>query len=192
MQAISLFRSPWKAGAILGGVGAALLLAVTLVRPVEYRAEAVLHWRDQLSATQAVRQRLSRRALGEVIERQGLYSDERKSRPVENVIESMRKNIRIANVTTGREASGGVAFAISFQHSDPTKARSVVADLQRALDGGQGATAARANPLPVGLMVERPSYWRALWWGAVGGALVGWIGFLVGALQRRRIAARRR
>lgn len=75
---------------------------------------------------------LSRQSLAELIQRPGLdlYKKERARKPMEDVIEEMRKHVQIAvieqQIRGGRPAS---AFSISFKYDDRHKAKTVVDQL---------------------------------------------------------------
>jgi succinoglycan biosynthesis transport protein ExoP len=76
----------------------------------------------------------SRGSLAEMIQRPSLnlYPKERQSKPMEDVVELMRKDIHINLIETGASATGrraASAFQISFAYTDKYKAQAVVREL---------------------------------------------------------------
>src|SRR5579863_6285038 len=78
----------------------------------------------------------SRTSLQELIQRPSLnlYPKERQRKPMEDVIDQMRKAIHISLLDAGSSGAGGnqhyaSAFAISFKYSDRYKAQAVVREL---------------------------------------------------------------
>lgn len=73
----------------------------------------------------------SRPALIELIQSNGLYQQQRRSKPLSQIIEVMRDATMITPVSAeidrnaGRNGSNTVAFQISFTYSDPAKAQAV-------------------------------------------------------------------
>jgi len=83
------------------------------VNPAKITPEANTKIKDIVSTlTQIIS---SRTSLEEIINSEGLYTKERASLPMEDVVENMRKNI---NIIPSKE---GDTFSISFMGSDPTK-----------------------------------------------------------------------
>jgi uncharacterized protein involved in exopolysaccharide biosynthesis len=133
-----LFMVPALAGLLLG-IAAAFLL------PVTYQSEAVLLVEApalpenvaEASGLDVIDQRmarirqqlLSRQALIEIIQRNGLYTTELKIKTLSEVMESMRDAIQItpvtANMQTGNQRAT-VAFSMSYNYSDPVKAQAVI------------------------------------------------------------------
>jgi polysaccharide biosynthesis transport protein len=87
---------------------------------------------------------LSRTTLTIIINNFGLYPRERKSLPIEDVVETMRKKIGIQGVTSvGGPGHEVPAFAIQFAYEDRFQAQRVVSDLvSRFIDE---STTSRAN-----------------------------------------------
>jgi len=75
---------------------------------------------------------LSRTMLTNIIQSQGLYQRELRRRPMEDVIEIMRRDIRISNVLDIQSRSGRgplSAFSISFEYDDRYRVQKVARDL---------------------------------------------------------------
>lgn len=77
---------------------------------------------------------LSRPGLIELINRYELYSSERGSDPLSEIVENMRESVEIVPMTAEvqRMSSGQsatIAFALGYEYSDPVKAQSVAQDL---------------------------------------------------------------
>ena len=74
---------------------------------------------------------LSRDGLIEVIRSLNLYPDEVKKKPMEDVVETMRKAIRINQIRIAGSTAGddSVAFAISFSYQDKYTAQKVVREV---------------------------------------------------------------
>ena len=135
---------------MLAGIAAAFLL------PTVYRSSAILLVESpQLSidnannpTTDIIDQRiakiqqqvLSRPDLIEMIQRFGLYTKERSSKPLSEIVETMRKaavvapvNAQIQQSNNGRSTT--IAFSMSFDYSDPVKAQAVAQELtERVLE----------------------------------------------------------
>jgi hypothetical protein len=94
---------------------------------------------------------LSRPVLTEVIRAHGLYPDEVQSKPLEDVVETMRRNIRLATV------SPGANFQVSFAYQDRSKAQAATNMLiSKIMEANSKAHSARAaellksgSPVPV-------------------------------------------
>src|SRR5688572_10041189 len=75
----------------------------------------------------------SRVALINMINMYNLYANERQRSPMEDIVETMRKDIRIGNVMSIAKSSGSnteiSAFQLSFQYFDRIVAQRVCADL---------------------------------------------------------------
>ena len=75
---------------------------------------------------------LSRTMLTNIIQSQGLYQGELRRKPMEDVIETMRRDIRISNVLDIQSRSGRgplSAFRVAFEYDDRYKAQRVARDL---------------------------------------------------------------
>lgn len=147
---------------IIVGLAAAYLL------PVKYQSSATLLVEASLlpedvtldtSGTQLVDQRmarirqqvLSRPQLFELIQRNGLYETDLRTKSLSQVIETMRKSISIDPVTadiqttnSGRRST--IAFSMSFLYSDPIKAQAVAQALtEQVLEIDASSTATQAT-----------------------------------------------
>jgi len=75
----------------------------------------------------------SRPDLIALIERHGLYSDERRSQPMSEVIEEMRSAVSLtptqANLPNSQAEQRTIAFELAFDYEDPSKAQAVAQDL---------------------------------------------------------------
>ena len=74
---------------------------------------------------------LSRGTLTSIIETYGLYARERSSLPMEDIIEKMRRDIKIGDVRSIRPGRGGnlTAFQVSFAYENRYLAQKVTSDL---------------------------------------------------------------
>ncbi len=77
---------------------------------------------------------LSRPGLIELINRYELYSSERSSDPLSEIVENMRDSVEIVPMTAevqrmSNGQSATIAFALGYEYSDPVKAQSVAQDL---------------------------------------------------------------
>jgi polysaccharide chain length determinant protein (PEP-CTERM system associated) len=77
---------------------------------------------------------LSRGTLTNLIQTYNLYPNDRKRKPMEDVIEAMRKDVRVSGIRSlsrqvGREAAMVSAFEVGFSYSDRILAQRVTADL---------------------------------------------------------------
>ena len=130
----------------LAGIAAAFLL------PSTYRSSATLlvespQLPNELAGSPTtslidkriakVRQQvLSRPDLIELIENNNLYSEERQSKPLSEVIDKMRKSTSISPVSAdigGGPGSNTIAFSLTFDYPDPQKAQLVAQDFVERL-----------------------------------------------------------
>ena len=77
---------------------------------------------------------LSRPGLIELIRKNSLYAEERKAKPLSEVIDTMRDAVEIAPVSAQIQQRGGnrgstIAFSMSFDYPEPAKAQVVAQDL---------------------------------------------------------------
>ena len=104
--------------AIAAVVGCAVFAAVFFLVPKPYRAEATLRLDSpqglqKLDAVNKLAEQVeSRRSLTGIITAEELYSSERKRQTLEDVIEKMRRDIRVSPV-------GGPLIAIKVAFADP-------------------------------------------------------------------------
>ena len=168
-------RSPLGVVMAAGAMGTVAMLLWALMQPVQYRAHALLDGVSPERLRDVVRPALSRSALLGVMERHGLYADERRSRPAEEVVSLMQRRIRIASTAST------TAFEISFLHGDVGKAEAVARELRASLlgrmDGAVGSLA---------ITHVRPNYLELGFGGLCAGALAGGLVLL---LRRVRLHA---
>ena len=130
-------------------VGLAASVAAVLLIPPRYKANAVMlvespqlpkeivgDSSDTLIERRiaGIKQRVtSRPDLVELINRHGLYSSERSSTPLSDIIDKMRDRIALTPSTVELPASGAkdntVAFNLSFEYGEAAPAQAVVQDL---------------------------------------------------------------
>ncbi|QTD56250.1 GumC family protein [Parasphingorhabdus cellanae] len=77
---------------------------------------------------------LSRPGLIELINKYELYTSDRGSDPLSEIVENMRESVEIVPMTAevqrvGNGQSATIAFALGYEYSDPVKAQSVAQDL---------------------------------------------------------------
>jgi uncharacterized protein involved in exopolysaccharide biosynthesis len=125
-------------------------IAAYFLLPTVYRSQAILlvqssQLPDEVAGDGAneiidrriarIRQQvLSRPGLIELINRYQLYSSERGSDPLSEIVENMRDSVEIVPMTAevqriGSGQSATIAFALAFEYSDPVRAQSVAQDL---------------------------------------------------------------
>ena len=121
--------------AVVLGIAGVLFGAVVsfLITPI-YESKATLEmtgpqpssWIRQMEPTV-----LSRVALAAIINapQLDLYRDDLKVKPLEDVIEKMRNDVRVDSIDSPGASGSSTAFQISFQYPDPAKARMVTAVL---------------------------------------------------------------
>jgi polysaccharide chain length determinant protein (PEP-CTERM system associated) len=135
----SWILGPTFAGLVLGVLVAYLwpdsYLASGLIRIVPPKVPAQL---VPTNLTEAMTQKVmgihqnivSRPVLTNVIQTYNLYPDERKRKPMEDVIEEMRRDIRVGQLQgLGRGMSNGSAFSVSYSYSDKRLATQVCKDI---------------------------------------------------------------
>ncbi|HWJ69461.1 MAG TPA: GNVR domain-containing protein [Sphingobium sp.] len=148
-------------------LGIIIGLAAAFLLPVKYQSRAVLLVEASLlpddvtldtNSAQLVDQRmarirqqvLSRPQLFELIQRNGLYDTELRTKSLSQVIETMRAAIKIDPVTADIQTTNSgrrttIAFSMSFLYSDPIKAQAVTQALTEQvleLDASKSATQA--------------------------------------------------
>ena len=132
---------------------------------------------------------LSRPALATIMREFDLYKEERNSRPLEDVVEIMRRNIRVnpEEAPTGKTA----LFNITFAYPDARLAREVDTKLVSAyIDANvrprQGATPAILELRTVAFDQQSPQgWWKLGFLGFSGGMMVGGIVALAMRLMRK-------
>jgi polysaccharide biosynthesis transport protein len=134
---------------ITASVAAALLIppvyqasAVMLVRSPQLPDEIIGQMNDSLVERRiaAIREQVtSRPDLVELMDRHGLYSEERASEPLADVLEEMRENITLTPSTVDLPGAGAdqrtIAFELAFEYGEAAAAQAVTQDLMdRILD----------------------------------------------------------
>jgi hypothetical protein len=131
--ALEMQTKTWNFGKIFLAAGLAGVLAAAGVwfgTPKKYASQAVLgfgglmSWDDAGQVLfEAARRAESRDALLRIVTMDGLYQGEREKMPITDVIERMKRSIRIAPI------SGTPAFFIEFAYEDASKAQQATQDL---------------------------------------------------------------
>ncbi len=174
----------WRfAGAgALAGLAAGALLAWRA--PAEYRSIAVLRVAAKGDAERAgsleraEREILSRRNLAAMIQQYNLYSEQRKSLPLEEIVDGMRnRQIRIQLLQMAGSRRPAQAFSVTFEGEDPHQAQAVTMELTRefltALGAGAPAEVLDPASLPVRPFAPNRAAWMAA--GMVLGLAGGWL-----------------
>lgn len=193
----------WKivAGCALAGALAAGIVAATL--PDRYVSTAVIHIKpvlqsgasgaDVLHNLQQMQQAtLSRSSLSSIIQRLGIYANERKKLPLEDVIQEMRNRdlrIRPTNVRGER------AFAVEFANENPAAAQATVhaivsspieQNLQMSQRPGNGATVMEVlDPASLPSRPVSPNRVKAMINGLLTGLLAGLLCGAIFSIVRR-------
>ncbi|PKP68705.1 MAG: lipopolysaccharide biosynthesis protein [Alphaproteobacteria bacterium HGW-Alphaproteobacteria-5] len=129
-------------------VGVVAAIAAILLIPPSYRSNAIMlvespqlpkevigldagNMIDRRIA--AIRQQISARPdLIQLIERHGLYANERKNTPLSEILDDMRSAITLTTVETsagGNADNRTIAFELAFEYSQPEQAQAVAQDL---------------------------------------------------------------
>ena len=135
------WRSYAKTAGVLGAVGAVMAVAASFVAPRKYTSTAVMRITSSppgqpvssgtLGRLASMEQEImSRGSLANLIQRPALnlYRNERQRLPMEDIIEAMRKDVRIEAMEPGG-ANGARAFRIAYSYGDQGKAQAVVREL---------------------------------------------------------------
>ncbi len=151
-EVIGFIRRRWLAMALVALVLAIVGLPIVFTLPPVYRSTATILIEEQEIPRELVRstitsyaderiqvigQRVMTRAtLLPIVEKFDLYPKERRYASTEEILEKMRKDIRVepvsANVTDRRSGSRGattIAFRLSFDSPEPVKAQRVANEL---------------------------------------------------------------
>ncbi|MDX2180677.1 MAG: hypothetical protein SFV18_13860 [Bryobacteraceae bacterium] len=138
--------------AVLGGIALGLLYWAAM--PPVHEAKVQMKLRNPADARQRAIQAFNRRTLAETIVARDLYLEERRQQPMEDVLERMRRDIRL-------EVSPQAA-TVGFLHESPFVAERVARNLADALGGGDATET----------VAGRRSAWIPASWGGLAG-LVG-------------------
>jgi uncharacterized protein involved in exopolysaccharide biosynthesis len=206
MQMLSL--SFWKilTGCSVAGVLAAGIWSATL--PEQYVSSAVMRIslapqaagdtdverNTALRHLQRLQQAtLSRSSLSAIIQQQGLYSSERKTLPLEDIVEQMRsRDIRIHPTN----AAGVPAFAVEVSNRDPAAAQAAVRAIVTSLteqnvqvsrqDGNSVANMEVLEPATLPLQPDGPNRVRVLRNGLVADLALGLVCGMIWSILRRK------
>ncbi len=168
--AITMRLRRWNFGkviAALGLAGALAGLAGSFAIPEQYVSQAVLR-SGQLDRTDPVYRSalwdaLQRRSLEAIIERENLYEHELTTEPIFNVMDEMRKNIRVSQ-------PGSAKTTIAFTYGDRYKAQKVTSDIVELIQNNLRAAEILESPsLP--LKAAQPNRWMIAAYGFGGGLL---------------------
>jgi capsular polysaccharide biosynthesis protein len=167
--------------AALGVAGIIVAACVSLVLPRQYQSTALIDIAgptNRLAAGDLVNQLLtsvlSRRSLSELINREDLYRSERTRMPMEEVIERLRRDIKI--VAMGQASSP--AFQITVTSDSPQHAQIVNQTLISSLmeqhaRSGSSATLKLVDPVNKSKSPVSLRYGLIATWGLAGGLVVG-------------------
>lgn len=134
---------------ISAAIGIIASIVAVLVIPPTYRSTATLLVESaqlpedvlNLSNEDLIERRLAsilqqitaRPDLVELIERHGLYSDQRQSNSLSSVLKDMRTSISLdptqSSLSDARDESTAIAFELSFEYDEPVAAQAVAQDL---------------------------------------------------------------
>jgi uncharacterized protein involved in exopolysaccharide biosynthesis len=133
-------RAAWRpvpylrSAAAIGAVAAIAAGLFSFATPPRYVSTSTLRVIPQDATLSGAQERLSgleteilsRGSLSELIQRPALdlYRSERARQPLDEVIEQMRRDIRVQRIYTTP-----ATFIVSFEHADPLKSRAVVREL---------------------------------------------------------------
>jgi hypothetical protein len=207
MQMMSL--SFWKilAGCALAGVLAAGIWSATL--PERYVSTAVMRislapqaaagdtdveGNAALRHLQRLQQAaLSRSSLSAIIQQQGLYSSERKTLPLEDIVEQMRsRDIRIRPTN----AAGVPAFAVEYRNENPAAAQATVRAIVTSLveqnlqvsmrPGNAGTNVEVLDPASLPSQPDGPNRLRVIGNGLGAGLTLGLVCGMIWSILRRK------
>jgi uncharacterized protein involved in exopolysaccharide biosynthesis len=138
----------WNPGKIIVALAimGTLVAGVTaLCIPDTYLSTAVLKpgRSNSESVANMVRTAMTRGALTKIINDEHLYEAERAVKPLDEVVDKMRRSIRVGKVSVSK--NGTAAFMIDFTYPDQAKAQHANGDLVRLLQ----QTASPTTPLEV-------------------------------------------
>ncbi|HVV44420.1 MAG TPA: hypothetical protein VHC72_04420, partial [Bryobacteraceae bacterium] len=120
---------------VLGLAGLLLGTGISWLIPNTYVSQATLRLENASSPASANEEILrmmpavlSRASLARIIQEAGLYRDEQRVKPLEDVIDEMRRAIHTGPVSAPG-GKGNIAFNIRFEYGDRVKAQQTVAAL---------------------------------------------------------------
>ncbi|HWB98388.1 MAG TPA: hypothetical protein VG672_16875, partial [Bryobacteraceae bacterium] len=110
--------------------------------------------------TDLMTQVMSRGNLKQVIEKAGLFEEERRHTPLEDVIDEMRRNIHVDPVSGSKQQT---IFDVRFEYTDRVKAQKVVSALLSEFEREASSTVTAApslagrSPAPVLEVLDEPN-----------------------------------
>ncbi len=130
-EAIKMQLTKWSFGKLAAALGAAGLLVAAVIAaliPRTYISDMTMLSTSAERMKQIETEVLRRPSLANIIRNPNLdlYKTARESKPLEDVVENMRKDIHISRVPRN---SGGSAFHLSFAYPDPVKAQKTLTAL---------------------------------------------------------------
>ncbi len=177
-----------------GIAGAFVAAGVSFAIPKQYASQTVLKVaaKEDRSDTGAAvlslaQQTLSQNSLLSVINLERLYRQERARMPIGDVLDTMRKSIRITAIAQS-------AFAIQYTHDDPYKAQRVTQDLAASFirENELGSAKVDLQILDAASLPQRPvsaSRWRITVVGFAAGLILAAIVALLRISNSARILA---
>jgi hypothetical protein len=123
--------SKWTFAAIVvacGIAGLALTGAVAYAMPYQYGSRAILKIPIGVQPSEAAQAALTRVSLTSIINERNLYLNERKTMPMEDVIQQMRHAIQV-------HPSGSDRMEVRFIDKDPSAAQQVTKTLAARFEG---------------------------------------------------------
>ncbi|HKE25197.1 MAG TPA: hypothetical protein VKB88_22710 [Bryobacteraceae bacterium] len=104
----------WPAIALCGITAAGLAWAVSQLVPTQYISTAVITVADEDTAQRIVQDLTTRTYLASLVEKMNLYPEERKTKPLEDIVQTMRNRVGIQFVGIPQ----GRALAVSYMSED--------------------------------------------------------------------------
>jgi len=174
--------------ALFAMMGGLLALAGSYAIPSKYASTGLVSMQHQegVAASQAVNQlaqrSLSRASLTKVIDELGLYQELRLRLPMEDVIEQMRRAIRISSADPAAKS-----FHVSYVSSNQREADAVAQALMRLLVNASNAPDSQSRLVAVELRSDTMPIFPNRWTMATLGLLAGLsLGGVVGFIRSRR------
>lgn len=150
---MQMFTWTWRRTAAAFALAGAVVAAVIALRtPNVYVSTAVVRIAQGPETFRVIglwkQEALGRSSLAQIITRYGLYPDERKEQPLEDVVMNMQNHIRIFPM----HASGTAALSVSFQYPERDTAQKVTNELT-----GRMLESALISRSPITLQVLGPA-----------------------------------
>ncbi len=171
-------RPAWQAIALLTLIGLAIGGVASQTMRTVYISTATLQGSGDSALTEpALKKSLSRGRLTTVINELDLYGEDRKRKPLEDVVEQMRHDTRISHIT------GSGAISVAFAHPDPRTAQRVTSQLVASIS--RDNTVNVIDPANLPMSPASPNVRNVVSTGAL-------CGFVAGALLAALTARTRR